>query len=110
MSAGQYRDFVKIITPAVVDDGTGGQTDDTTAQPSYVTAFAAIRPLTSREQSNAGAIQSVGTHVISMAYRPDVDTKQLIEVVADGVTFEIIGIVDPDHKRRVLELTCVEAD
>lgn len=109
MSAGQYRDYVKIITPAVVDDGAGGQTDSMAAA-EYVTAFAHIRPLSSRELANAGAVQSVGTHLITLAYRPGVDTKQLVEVVADGLTFEIVGVVDPDRRQRTLELTCVEAD
>jgi len=108
MSAGQYRDFVKIITPTVVDDGSGGQIE--TSDPPFVTAFASIRALGSRELENAGAVQSVATHLITLAYRPGIDTKQLIEVVADGLTFEIVGIVDPDRKQRILELTCVEAD
>ncbi len=107
MSAGRYRDYVKIITPALVDDGTGGQTP---AMPQFVYTFASVRPLSSRELANAGSVQSVGTHLIEMAYRSGVDTKQLVEVVADGVTFEIVGVVDPDRKQRILELTCVEAD
>lgn len=107
MSAGQFRDYVKIITPRSVDDEAGGQTPQT---PDVVMAYAAIRALSSRELSSAGAVQSVGTHLITMPYRAGVDAKQLIEVVADGTTFEIVGVIDPDRKRRVLELTCVEAE
>lgn len=106
MHAGQMRDWVQILTPTVSDDGRGGQT---VVYPSSGPSIAAyIRAASNREQSEAGALQTVATHIVEVYADARVTAdKRLKRLNGNRPTLEIVGIRE-DDPRRVLILDCAE--
>lgn len=107
MSAGYLRDRVKILTPVTADDGAGGQTVDWD-NASFVYDWASIRDATSRDQLNAGAVQTLTTHVVKMHFATNrVSTEKRILRMRDDLTLEILGDPrDVDGRQRYMELLC----
>lgn len=111
MHAGQMRDWVEILTPSVIDDGRGGQT---VVYPTSGPAIAAyIRAASNREQAEAGALQTVATHILEVYPDPRITADKRLKPVgrtlAGGVrpTLEIVGIRE-ENTRSVLTLDCAE--
>jgi SPP1 family predicted phage head-tail adaptor len=106
MTAGQMRDWLQILTPAVTDDGRGGQTVVYPASGPWVAAY--VRAASHREQAAAGALQTVATHVVEVYYDPRITAdKRLRRVGPARPTLEIVGVRE-DDRRRVLTLDCAE--
>lgn len=108
MSVGQYTKRYTVKRPVTEGDGGGGKRDLTPV--TVATIWASQRAVSSRELAQAGAVQTLGTYQLSTHYTGDLATTQrLVPKGWTGPTLEIIGLRDPDGRRRVLWLDCVEA-
>lgn len=111
MTAGQMRDWVEILTPTEVDDGRGGQTVVYPATGPAIAAY--IRAASNREQAEAGALQTVATHILEVYPDPRITADIRLKPVGKNLqgaarpTLEIVGIRD-ENRRRVLTLDCAE--
>ncbi|HET9267504.1 MAG TPA: head-tail adaptor protein, partial [Vicinamibacterales bacterium] len=77
MTAGQMRDWVQILTPTVSDDGRGGQS---VVYPTSGPAIAAyIRAASNREQAEAGALQTVATHIVQVYPDPRITADKRLK-------------------------------
>jgi SPP1 family predicted phage head-tail adaptor len=106
MSAGQLRHSVSLRIPVTTDDGEGGQSTTWSDGPQI---WADVQPISAREQSLAGAIQTLATHRV-MTYFDDRITgeRRLKRLAPTGPELQILGVRDPDGKQRWMELDCSE--
>lgn len=106
MSAGQLRHYIRIRIPADVDDGEGGQAVTWRNGP---TLWANIEPVSAREQSLAGAVQTIATHRISIRYDARVTgARRLARIKPSGPELQILGVRDPDGRQWWMEVDCAE--
>ena len=106
MSAGQMRDWLQLLTPAVSPDGRGGQITTWPASGPWVKAY--VRSATDREQAAAGALQTVATHIVQVHYDPRITAdKRLRRVGPAHPTLEIVGM-HPNDTERLWTLDCAE--
>jgi SPP1 family predicted phage head-tail adaptor len=106
-SAGEKRHWVRLRVPYTSDDGKGGQTE-TFADDMLLAAL--VRDVTGREQSIAGTIQSMATHVVEIGYHPSVTGAcRLRRIDPQGPDLQILGVRNPDGKQREMHLDCSEA-
>ena len=66
------------------------------------TVWAQRKTLRGREFDSGGSEQAEYTNVYTLRYRSDVSER--MQLIDDGVAFNIRQALDPDGRRRVLEL------
>jgi SPP1 family predicted phage head-tail adaptor len=106
MSAGRKRHYVRVRIPVVTDDGEGGQTATWTNGPAL---WADVQPVSAREQSIAGAIQTIATHRVRLDFDARVTgERRLARIAPTGPELQILGVRDLDGRQRWMELDCTE--
>ena len=70
------------------------------------TVWANVTPLDGLEQVNAQAVQSQISHSIKMRYVEWADPKY--QIIYRGRLLDIVSVIDPDGRRRTLEIECRE--
>jgi SPP1 family predicted phage head-tail adaptor len=98
--------WIRRRRPVTTDDGQGGQT---VSWRSGAAVPAEVLPVDSRERTIAGAVQTAATHSVTVRQDGGWAVEQRIEQVSPpGPLLEIVGVRDPDGRRRWLELECRE--
>lgn len=103
MKAGDLRHKVQIQNPSETGDSQGGAEFTWTTAGS---AWAAIEPLSSREQSYQATIQISATHKVTMRYTPLVTNRS--RLLYGARVFEIISRVNSEERGEQLILVCNE--
>lgn len=96
---GKLRQRITIQRKTHTQNGLGEPVVVWTA---VATVWAERRTLRGREFESAGTEQAEYTNVYTLRYRADV-TEQM-QVIDDGSAYNIRQALDPDGRRRVLEL------
>ncbi|WP_027717295.1 phage head closure protein [Desulfovirgula thermocuniculi] len=104
MNAGELRHRVTFQKRSL-DPATGGLT----AWADYVTVWAKVEDLSGRDYFQAQMLgeASLVTTRITVRWRPDLDPHMRVRF-GDRL-FDIKAILDPDGRRRVLQVMCAEA-
>jgi SPP1 family predicted phage head-tail adaptor len=106
VSAGTYRHRVRLVIPATVDDGVGGQVVTTTLG---AFLWADVQAVSAREQAIAGAVQTIATHRVRLSYDTRVTAqRQFQRVEPTGTRLQILGVRDVDGRQREMEVDCAE--
>lgn len=106
MSAGQYRDSLQIRIPVTSDDGEGGQITTWTDGPQL---WAQVLPISAREQSLAGAVQTIASHRVSTHYDARITGERRFKRLGPtGPELTILGVRNPDGKQVEMEIDCAE--
>jgi len=105
VSTGALRSRVTLLKPTGTTGPTGGVIP---GEPEVLAADvpAAIASSPANEQLRAGAQQSLVTHVVRLRYLPGV--VPFMVVAWEGLTFQILSIVDVAALHVELELRCAE--
>jgi SPP1 family predicted phage head-tail adaptor len=106
MIAGQLRHKVRLETPAYTDDGQGGRTRAATPWTSLGYSWAAVEPLTSKDQFFAQHLQNRVSHRVTIRYRDDVTAE--CRVVFRSRTLTIRSLRNIDERDKEIELLCEE--
>lgn len=103
MRAGELRHRVT-FQKRENDSATGGFTDWT----DYATVWGKVEDLSGRDYVQARMLgeASLVTSRITVRWRPDLDPHMRVRV--GDRTFDIKAILDPDGRRRFLEIMCAE--
>ncbi len=101
--AGDLRQLVTIQTATLTPDAAGGSTE---AWATYVTAYARVRPLSSRELYAQGQVQGAITHELTIRYQSGIRPK--MRVSWGSRTFQITGVRTINEERRFTILDCAE--
>jgi SPP1 family predicted phage head-tail adaptor len=106
MSAGQYRHSLGLRIPVTTDDGEGGQATTWTDGPQL---WADVQPISAREQSLAGAVQTIASHRVSTYYDTRITGERRFKRLAPtGPELQILGVRDPDGRQRWMDVDCAE--
>jgi SPP1 family predicted phage head-tail adaptor len=100
---GELRQKVVLQKPIDTTDAGGGVS---VVWQDVETIRAKVVPLRGREMTYAMGLANPITHRFLIRYRSDVLGKW--RVVYDGREFSIQAAVDPDERKRFLELSCEE--
>ena len=65
-----------------------------------------LRGATANELMVGGAVTANTQWMVTMRWRADVTARNRFLRESDGLTLEILGVVDPDGEQRVLHATC----
>jgi SPP1 family predicted phage head-tail adaptor len=105
-SAGKMNSWVRVRRPVATDDGQGGQIITWT---SGAAIPAETLPIDARERAIAGGVQIDASYSVSVRYQTGIEeTYRLERLDPTGRDFEILGVRDPDGRKRWLELECKE--
>lgn len=101
MQAGQLRHKTVIQSPPSGQDGDGNPRVEwwTVCQP-----YAKKEDLSGRELFAAQAAQSEVTTRFRIRFRNGLNSK--MRLVCDGVTYNIVAVLDRDGRKRELQLMC----
>ena len=100
---GRLRHRVLLQAPAGAADGGGGTV---AAWSDVATVWAAIAPLTGRERVQAEQVAARASHRVTIRWRAGVTAAMRLSMGARA--FAIRAVLDPDGRRRWLELACEE--
>ena len=103
IGAGDLRERVTIQRRSVTRDAVGAQIE---AWQVRMTAYAMVAPMGAGEQYRRQQIQAKADWKITVRYTGDVIPSDRVNW--RGRTFEVKGILNPDMRRRFLELACEE--
>jgi SPP1 family predicted phage head-tail adaptor len=106
-SAGKMNSWVRVRRPVTADDGQGGQivTGWTSSNP----IPAETLPIDARERAIAGGVQLDASYSLSVRYQSGIEpTYRLERLDPPGRELEILGVRDPDGRKRWLEVECKE--
>lgn len=95
------RIVIQSLTQTITDSGEVTETATTCA-----TVWAAIEPLSAREEWIAKQSQATTTHKITMLYRPGITHE--MQAVYDGRVFRFDSVVNLDEANRHLMITATE--
>jgi phage head-tail adaptor, putative, SPP1 family len=103
MRAGELRHRVT-FQKRDVDPATGGLTDWV----DYVTVWAKVEDLSRRDYFQAQMLgeASLVTARITIRWRPDINPHMRVRF--GGRVFDIKAVLDPDGRRRMLQIMCAE--
>jgi SPP1 family predicted phage head-tail adaptor len=104
--AGRLRHQIQIVDLVLSQDSFGGSAIDN-ATP-FATVWAEVLDLSGRELEAAQQKVSEVTHRITLRYIPGVKAKQ--NVWFDDRQFQIEDVQDPDQRKKILYLLCIERD
>ncbi len=104
MRAGALRHRVQLQSRQAGLDELGQPLDGWQTQ---ATVWASVEDLRGREffEAQQADMNEVSTRIV-MRYRTDVAPEQ--RLAHDGRSFNVVGILDPDGRRRRLEVMCEE--
>ena len=102
-TAGDLRERVTIQRRSVTRDAIGAQIE---AWQVRMSVYAKVAPMGAGEQYRRQQIQAKADWKVVIRYTGDVIPSD--RVSWRGRTFEIKGILNPDMRRRFLELACEE--
>jgi SPP1 family predicted phage head-tail adaptor len=103
MKAGVLRHKVSIQNPSESTDTQGGAEFTWTT---VATAWAAVEPLSSREQYWQSQLQTLGTHKVTLRYTALVTSRS--RILFGARVFEITNITNTEERNEELTLICVE--
>jgi SPP1 family predicted phage head-tail adaptor len=103
MKSGMLRHKVLIQNPSESTDTQGGAEFTWTT---VATAWAAVEPLSSREQYWQSQLQTLGTHKVTLRYTALVTSRS--RILFGTRTFEITSKVNTEERGEELVLVCVE--
>ena len=104
MRIGDLNKRVTLQSAALVSDGMGGG-DATWGDVGYV--WAAIWPVSAKEQVEGGQTSLEVTHRVRMRYRLNLSAKWRIKY--DDRYFAIVSVVNPNESGKMLDLLVKEA-
>jgi SPP1 family predicted phage head-tail adaptor len=103
MNIGSLKKIIEIQAPTKTSDGMGGFAN---TYSTLFDEFAAIWPVSAKEQMQAGQMTMAITHRIRMRYRrvfkPDWRIKY------GNRYFSVGSIINPNEENKILELLCKE--
>ena len=94
------------ITLQVGVPGTDPRWGEVTDWQDVDEVWARVIPRVAAEVTEAKSQQTQVTHDVTIRYRPDVTSK--MRFVWRGQTFEIVGVVDVEARKRELSIEAVE--
>jgi SPP1 family predicted phage head-tail adaptor len=103
VNIGKLRHRVTIQNKVTLPDGYGGVTS---TWQDVATVWASVEPLNGRELYAAQQVKAELTHRITMRYLAGV--KPEMRVLFGNRTFAIEAVIDPEERRKVLQLLCAE--
>lgn len=101
--AGELRDRVTLQRWTPADDPRWGQGGSWTE---YATVWASVTPTQAVERLRDQGVQSEVSHQIRLRYRPDVAAKD--RVLYRGKPLDVVGVIDPDGRKRELMIEAKE--
>lgn len=104
IQAGQLRHRVKIMDLTNAQGPLGGTSTDNTAE--FCETWASVYTLIGSEKFAAAQQNSLVTHKITIRYRDGIRARQA--VLFDGRYYDIESVLDPDGRKKMLELNCIE--
>jgi SPP1 family predicted phage head-tail adaptor len=104
--AGRLRHQIKIVDLVLAQDTFGGTQIDSGAV--FAVVWAEVLALSGRELEAAQQKVSEVTHRITLRYLPGIVAQQ--NVWFDDRQFQIEDVEDPDERRKILFLLCIERD
>lgn len=102
-SIGEMRHRINIYNPDTVDDQAAGPV---AAGALLRQVWAAIEPMSGREQAFMAQRQLQATHRITIRYAADI--TPYMKIMFDVRVFKIVGMVNLDEKNQFLEITARE--
>jgi SPP1 family predicted phage head-tail adaptor len=103
---GRMYDSIVIERPVVTVDGAG---QSVTTWECVARVFSSVEAVSAAEQYQGEQPRQHGQYVVKIWYRQDVDeSKGTWRISFAGRRLDILGVRDPDGRKRFLELTCVE--
>lgn len=103
LRAGLLRHQITVQTPTDVTDATGAVSS---TWETLVTAWAAIWPVTAKEQVAAGQLITTLSHRIRMRYYDGVTSK--CRVKFGNRYFDIKAVINAEERNEMLDLLCTE--
>lgn len=104
IAAGKLRHPIKIMDVLSSQGSLGGISPDNTAL--FLETWAAVDTLTGGEKFAAAQQVSLITHKITIRWALGINSSQVI--FFDDRYYEIQSVQDPDGRRKMLEISCVE--
>lgn len=98
-SAGQFNKRVTLQAPSTTIDPLGGTSQTFT---SYATVWGAVDP----QPFIVGSEKAEVLTLITVRYREDIVARH--RAVSEGVTYEVVAVIDPQMQHRQLTLHCAE--
>lgn len=115
MEAGKLRHRVTIIAPEQSVDPASNEdlVEHMEGTGSGETVWANVRPRSAREQLQAGQVEHVVTHVVTMRYRSGLTTGHILRLGASEWSettrdLEITGIINVDERDVELQILAKE--
>jgi len=106
LQAGKLRHRVEIVTPDAQQDSAGGWVIDQTSL--FLTVWASVEALSGRELYAAQQQVSEVTHKIVIRWRTGILSSMC--VLFEDRFFQIMAILNPDGRHKLLILLCKERD
>ena len=103
MNSGRFRHRLTIQKKSEAPEAIGGTVETWTTD---FTRWGHIRPLSSREVFEADQLQTRQSHMVTLRYASTVSTQH--RIVTQSRIFHIMSVKNPDERRRVTELGCME--
>ena len=102
------RVTLQTLGPAV-PDGDGGWTQEPIdLDPPIVQASITPAGRTTLEHVVAGTVLSQATHLVTIWYHPQVNTKTRVGIVGTARTMNVLAVADPNERHVELNLVCAE--
>jgi len=106
LQAGKLRHSVQLVSPDAEQDTAGGWTIDQTSV--FATVWASVEALSGRELYAAQQQVSEVTHKITIRWLTGVLSSMF--VIFDGHFYQIMAVLNPDGRHKLLVLLCKERD
>lgn len=103
MEIGTLRHRVTIEDFTVVQDAFG---EEVKTWQTFATRWGSVEPLRGRERWNAQQVHAEVTHRVTMRWLSGLSPT--MRVVHDGRNLDIDSIINPDERREMVELMCIE--
>ncbi len=100
---GRLRHRVELHSATTTRDGYG-QPKETFAK--YADVWASIEPVTMSEKIKSEQLKGERTHKITIRYNANVDRTD--RIIFGSRTFEIVEILNPQERNRIMEFECKE--
>lgn len=102
MKSGRLRLRIQIVQPNLSRDSRG----ELEAPTVFATVWSSLTPLTSKYIEKAERVVTEATWKLGIRYLAGLTTA--MHVLYDGRVFNIEAVMDPDGRKRELELHCYE--
>lgn len=101
---GRLRHRIKIVQPTLAQDSTGGV--DVRDDAVVGEAWATVEALSASDKFAAHEFVAQVSHKVIMRWRPGITSK--MRIVWRGKLLLVEGVLDPDGRRKMLILMCIE--